>query len=151
MFSRHIDGHHKLKCWRIVIHGAVDGYSRRIAYLPCNNNSLAATVLHLLIAAISIRGLPSRVRAGFGVKNVDVTRFMVDCPECGINRVSFIVGISVHNQCMCIECVWGEVIRSVVRHFHNIVFFLENKGFLDLLDEAHTLHYIYMSRIKKGP
>ena len=149
MLSRDIDGHRKLECRRIVIHGAVDGYSRRITYLPCNNNNLAATVLHLLITAISIRGLPSRVRAGFGVTNADVTRFMVDCPERGINRVSFIVGTSIHNQ--CIECVWGEVIRSVVRHLHNIFFFLENKGFLDLLNEVYTLHYIYMPRIKKGP
>ena len=149
MFSRHVDGHHKLKRWRIEIHDAIDGYSRMITYLQCNNNNLAATVLDLFIGAISIHGLPSRVRADFGVKNVGVVRFMLDSPESCINRGGFIAGTSVHNQ--CIEGLLGEVKRRVVKLFHNIFFFLENKGFADLLNEVHVfaLYYIYMYRIKK--
>ena len=95
-----------------MIHGAIDGCSRMIKYLQCNNNNLAATVLHLFIGAISIHGLPSRVLANFNVKNADVARIMLDCPVGGINRVSFIAGTSVHNQ--CIKGLWGEVIRCVV-------------------------------------
>ena len=58
-------------------------------------------------------------------------------------------GTSVHNQ--CIEGLWGEVIKCVVRHFRNIFLFLENEGLLDLLNEVHlfTLHYNDMLRIKK--
>ena len=121
-----------------------------ITYLQCNNNNLAATVLHLLINSISIHGLPSRDRANFGVKNIDVAQFMLDCPKSGINRGSFIAGTSVQNQ--CIEGLWGEVIRCVVRHFRKIFFFFENEGFLDLLNEVHVfaLHYIYMPCIKKA-
>ena len=37
----------------------IDGYSRMITYLQCNNNNLAATVLHLLLDAILIHGLLS--------------------------------------------------------------------------------------------
>ena len=116
-------------------------------YLQCNNNNLAATVMHLLIGAISIHGLPSCVRADFGVKNVDVVLFMLDCPKLGINRRSLIVGTSVNTQ--CIECLWDEVIRCVIRHGF---FLFENKGFPDLLNEVHVfgLHYIYMTRIKKA-
>ena len=51
----------------------IEWYSRIITYLQCNNNNLAATVLDLFIDAISIHGLPSKVRADFGVKNFDVT------------------------------------------------------------------------------
>ena len=29
----HIDGHHKLKHWKVVIHGAIDGSSRLVTYL----------------------------------------------------------------------------------------------------------------------
>ena len=121
-----------------------------ITYLQCNNNNLAVIVLHIFIDAISIHGLPSRARVDFGVRKVDVARFMLDCPERGINRWSFISGTSVHNQ--CIEGLRGEFIRCVVRHFHNIFFFLKNKELLDLLNEVHvfTLHYIYMPRIKKA-
>ena len=32
-FSRHIDGHHKLTRWKVVIHGAVVAYKQMITYL----------------------------------------------------------------------------------------------------------------------
>ena len=83
-----------------------------IRFLQCNNNNLAATVLHLFIGAISIHSLPSRVWASFVVKIFDVARFMLDHPEGGINRVSFIAGTFVDNH--CIESLRGEVIRCVV-------------------------------------
>ena len=137
-FSMHVDGHHKLIRWKLVIHGATNGYSRMITYLQCNNNNLAATVLHLFLEAISIHGLPSRARADFGVKNVDVARFI-----CCYFRI-------IHNQ--RIERLWGEVISCAVRHFRNMFFFPKNEGFLDPLNEVHVfaLHYIYMPRINKA-
>ena len=94
-FSRHVDGHHKLIRWELVIHGATNGCSRMITYLQCNSNNLAATVLHLFLDAISIHGLPSRARADFGVENVDVARFILDCPERGINKGSFLAATFV--------------------------------------------------------
>ena len=112
LFSRHINDYHQIKCWRIVMNGATDGCSQMIRYLQCNNNNLAATVLHIFIGAISILCLLSWVRANFGVKNVDVAWFMLDCHGGGINRASFIAGTSIHNQ--CIVGLWGEAIRCVV-------------------------------------
>ena len=43
----HIDGHHSLIRWRMVVHGGVDGYSRMIVYLACstNNRSLTAQII----------------------------------------------------------------------------------------------------------
>ena len=35
----HIDGYHKLVCWNIVIHGAIDGFSRLITYLRVSPNN----------------------------------------------------------------------------------------------------------------
>ena len=37
----HIDGHHKLIRWRMVIHGGVDRYSRMIVFLKCSPNNFA--------------------------------------------------------------------------------------------------------------
>ena len=125
-------------------------YSRIIKHLQYNNNNLAATVLYVFIDAISFHDLPARVGADFGVENVNVTQFILNCPERGISRESFIPGTLIHIQ--RIERLSGEVIRCVIRHFRNIFFLLENEGFLDLLNEFHVfaLHYIYMPCIKKA-
>ena len=43
-----MDGHHKLVRWRMVIHGAIDGFSRAVMFLKCSTNNEALTVLTLL-------------------------------------------------------------------------------------------------------
>ncbi|KAK6984929.1 hypothetical protein R3P38DRAFT_2465756, partial [Favolaschia claudopus] len=58
----HVDGHHKLILWGIVIHGFVDGYSRTITGLRASTNNRASTVLEVFLAAVGEYGLPSRVR-----------------------------------------------------------------------------------------
>ena len=40
----HIDGHHKLIRWGIVIHGGIDGFSRLITFLRAATNNRAETV-----------------------------------------------------------------------------------------------------------
>lgn len=128
----------------------MDGYSRMITYLKCSTNNRADTVFKLFEEAIRKHGLPSRIRADFGTENVEIARFMLSCPERGLNRGSMICGLSVHNQ--RIERLWGEVKRNVVRHFQNIFYFLERQGFLDPLNEVHlfSLHYVYTDRINQA-
>lgn len=41
----HLDGHHKLIPWRIVVHGGIDGHSRLITFLQASRNNRAETVL----------------------------------------------------------------------------------------------------------
>ncbi len=41
----HIDGHHKLIKWNIVIHGGIDGFSKEVVYLHAANNNRSSTVL----------------------------------------------------------------------------------------------------------
>ncbi|CAC5388907.1 unnamed protein product [Mytilus coruscus] len=43
----HIDGNHKLIGWRFVIHGGIDGFSRKIVYLGCATNNKSSTVFDL--------------------------------------------------------------------------------------------------------
>ena len=59
----HLDSHHKLIRWRIVIHAAIDGYSRKLMYASCANNNRANTVLQYYSNAVAKFGLPERVRS----------------------------------------------------------------------------------------
>ena len=68
----HIDSNDQMIRWRMVIHGAIDGYSRKILYLKCANNN-KANFSH----AVSTFGLPDKVRSDKGVENSDVWHYML--------------------------------------------------------------------------
>ena len=100
----HLDRHHALICWKIIIYGCIDGFSRRIMFLRCNSNNLAETALVLFLDAIKHDGnlWPSRIRVDKGVENVLVCDAMVQAR--GQGRGSFVAGPFTHNQ--CIERLW---------------------------------------------
>ena len=76
----HLDGNHKIIRWGFVIHGCVDGYSRRVMFLRASTNNKATTVFSLFMEAVEKFGLPRRVRGDQGVENVDVVWFMFSNP-----------------------------------------------------------------------
>ena len=48
-----VDGHHSLRNWGFVIHGAIGGFSRLIVYLHCSTSSRSDTVLNLFNESLS--------------------------------------------------------------------------------------------------
>ena len=58
----HADGNHKLIKYRLVVHGAIDGFSRLITYLRCSDNNRASTVLDCFLDGVSEYGMPARIR-----------------------------------------------------------------------------------------
>ena len=109
---RHLDAHHKLIRWRIVIHGAVDGYSRAILYLKASSNNYASTVLDLFESATVVFRYPRRIRTDYGTENVDVARKMLD--RYGAESNPVLTGQSVHNA---LKACGGMCITALQEHF----------------------------------
>ncbi|KAG6806418.1 hypothetical protein H0H92_011419, partial [Tricholoma furcatifolium] len=110
----HVDGHHKLILWGIVIHGFVDGYCRTLTGLQANTNNRASTVLKIFLDAIEIYGMPSRLRGDYGGENKDISTYMILAR--GANRASFIWGPSTRNT--RIERIWVEDMQFKGQFMH---------------------------------
>ena len=144
----HIDGHHSLIRWRIVVHGGMDGYSQIIVYLNASTNNCAHTVFNLFWKATQVFGVPSRVRSDKGGENVDVCYFMIMLR--GEGRGSHIAGSSVHNQ--RIERLWRDVYRCVCSLFHSLFYYMETTGILDPWSDTDlfVLHSVFLPRLNRA-
>ena len=141
----HIDGLHCFIRWRIVIHGGIDGYSRKIVYLGASDNNRSDTVLKHFQSATLFYGWPLRVRSDYGGENVDVARCMINAR--GPGHQSHMAGASVHNQ--RIERLWRDTFRCVCHLYYSLFYEMETCDLLNPTDEIDIfcLHYVYIPRI----
>lgn len=144
----HIDGHHSLIQWRLVIHGGVDGFSRLVVYLKCSTNNKSTTVLNEFYHAVTQYGVPSRVRSDKGGENILVCHYMVAVK--GVGRGSHIAGCSTRNQ--RIERLWRDVYRCVASTYYALFHAMEPVGVLNPDNEIDlfVLHCLYLPRINKS-
>lgn len=119
-FIWHLDGYDKLKPFGFCIHGAIDGYSRRIMWLEVDhsNNNPSTIANYFLNCVRRIGGTPTILRGDCGTENCYVAaiqRFFregLGDPLAGDN--SFMYGRSVSNQ--RIEA-WWSMLRKMDTDF----------------------------------
>eukprot|EP00112_Aurelia_sp_Birch-Aquarium-sp1_P025582 Seg858.1 transcript_id=Seg858.1/GoldUCD/mRNA.D3Y31 product="hypothetical protein" protein_id=Seg858.1/GoldUCD/D3Y31 len=110
----HIDSNLKLTVkFGIVIHGAIDGFSRKVLYLHAADNKKATTVEKCFREAVREYGWPSRIRTDKGGENELIGNLMVR-KRSSIKK-AHLVGSSVHNQ--RIERLWVDVRHCVSQIF----------------------------------
>ena len=128
----HIDGYDKLKPFGFCIHGAIDGYSRRIMWLevdPSNNNPRVITdYYHGCVKQVG--GVPHILRGDAGTENGHVAamqRFLRrNDRDKFAGRKSFLYGCSVANQ--RIEGWWAFLRRSETDWWINYFKDLRDQG-----------------------
>ena len=126
--------------WKIVIHGAIDGYSRRILYLKGSDNNRAETVFALFCEGVMECGWPSKVGSDKGGENIDVAQAMLVVR--GTGRQRHITGSSVHNQ--RIERLWRDTFWCVGHNYYAVFYELENCGILNANDDLHYIIHFYL-------
>ena len=133
----------------MVVHGAVDGYSRLPVYLSCSDNNRAATVLELFKKAVYEfgYGLPARIRCDKGIENYDVAMFMLTHPQRESTANPVLVGKSVHNQ--RIERLWRDVYSAVICTYYSLFYQLEDMSLLDPSNSIDLLclHLVFIPQI----
>ena len=103
-FIWHLDGYDNLKPFGFCIHGAIDGYSRRILWLevcPSNNDPMI-TVQYFIDYARLYGGCTRMVRGDCGTENIHIAavqRFLGrNCQDRLAGAKSVMYGKSVANQ-----------------------------------------------------
>ncbi|CAC5369865.1 unnamed protein product [Mytilus coruscus] len=151
----HIDGYDKLKSYGIAIHGAIDGYSRRILWLkagPSNNNPRYIAKFYLNFVKES-RRIPRVVRADAGTENVILRdlqialRFGHGDAMSGLR--SFSTGRSTGNQ--RIERLWRNLSESFTSFWRNKFAYLRDAEIVCTAEPLHIecIRYCFLPLIRR--
>ena len=137
----HIDGYDKLKPYGFPIHGAIDGFSRRIMWLEVTSSNKDPEIIcsFYLKCIKKISGTPRKIVADRGTENVHVAasqRFLRrNDQDNNSGEASFKYGKSVTNQ--RIESWWAMLRRTCtnwwINYFRDLI---EN----DLFDTSNNVH-----------
>ena len=142
----HLDGNHRLIRWGLVVHCAIDGFSRACTFINCSNNNRSTTVMQHFLVACEEFCVPWRVRTDYGGENQLIWEGMLElATENNPNPV--LVGPSVHNQ--RVERFNRDINTHVRERYGHMFYSFERRGLLDIENPIHVaaLHYVYMPRI----
>ena len=149
-FIWHIDGYDKLKPFGICIHGAIDGFSRRVLWLEAgpSNNDPKIIAKYFIDCIREVGGVPKLIRSDCGTENIYVAgiqRFLrMDCDDVMNGGQSFLYGKSVSNQ--RIEAWWSFLKRSYSSWWINVFKDMRETGIYNDTDPLQVLLHALNSR-----
>ena len=132
----HVDGYDKLKPFGFPIHGAIDGYSRRVLWLKVartNNNPIV--IANFYVECVKeLQGCPRLLRTDAGTENGTMAAIQCHLRANDDDELSgekaHRCGSSTSNQ--RIECWWSHLKRSRTTWWINLFKDLRDRGvFLD--------------------
>ena len=153
-FLWHIDGYDKLKPYGFAIHGAIDGYSRRILWLTVasSNNNPKIVAAYYLKCVKDLGLLPRCIRGDRGTENgivCGIQRFFRRYHgDSSAGKYSFLYGSSTSNQ--RIESWWSILKRSRTVWWIHFFKDMVDAGILDLSLKYHIdcLRYCFLGIIQ---
>lgn len=133
-YAWHQDGYDKLKTWGFPIHGAIDGFSRKILWLEVtrSNNSPDNIATYYLNMVNELKGCPVELVTDLGTENglaASIQSYFRDNPDA--HRYV----ASPRNQ--RIEGWWSFYGKHRSKWWRNFFGDLEFQGALDLTSELH--------------
>jgi hypothetical protein len=131
----HSDGCHHLIRFGLVLHGCIDGHSRKIMWMHFADNNRAATVGALHRAAIMRFGVPTLHRTDHGTENGEIWALLAHMRSLGY-RVRAVQGQSVHN--VKIERLWRDL-RAVTNKLRSMLMAWEREGILSAANKHELL------------
>lgn len=153
-FIWHVDGYDKLKPYGICIHGAIDGFSRRIMWLEAgpSNKDPKITSKYFIHCVRQIGGVPKIIRSDRGTENIYIAaiqRFLrMNCNDVINGEHCFLYGKSVSNQ--RIEAWWSFLRKSYSSWWMNFFKDMRDSGTFDDSDplQVECLHFCFMHVIQ---
>ena len=150
----HIDGYDKLKPFGFCVHGAIDGFSRRILWLEVasSNNDPCIVAQYYLDCVRQIEGTARVVRGDRGTENGNVAAiqrfFRRTAGDDFSGEKSFMFGKSTSNQ--RIEAWWGHLRKGCAQWWIQFFKDLRDSGLYSDSDviQRECLHFCFMDVIQ---
>lgn len=136
----HLDGYDKVKPFGFAIHGAVDGFSRKILWLQvATTNKDPDIISHFYLKALKkFNCIPRTVRTDKGTENPGVECLQIslryDDSDDEAGYKSYFKGRSVHNQ--RIEKQWGLCRILCLDYWINLFKDMQDSG--ELIEDSHV-------------
>ena len=153
-FVWHVDGYDKLKPYGFAIHGAIDGFSRKVLWLRvgATNNNPKVVATYFLQTTLELRTLPCILRCDKGTENVHLRdiqvcfRSLQDDEFAGAG--SFQEGRSPSNQ--RIEAWWAILRKQCTNYWMNLFKDMISVGALNNADpiQIHAMRLCFMHLIQ---